>query len=272
VATLTDSNGLAYALNGVMERNGRFWVDHVPWLAGTNVVTLTITDAANNVTNLYVTNYQSTLGFTMFWPTNNGDGGLWNTNYAGAGGTVDIGYAVWVNGVEMPVGGDGSWGSCATNGPPPIPISPGGVATFNIPVYPPGEDPVGTFDAGNGSGAGYQNPFDPNAVVYEFNLDKPQRVYVSGDEQSMSTTIQIELDTPTIESPVPTNVKRRSRWASQACHRWLPQMLLFASRTVDSATNDEEARLHLTEPPNAFGLRESYCLTGARHFALLVAL
>ena len=43
-------------------------------------------------------------------------------------------------------------------------------------------------EAGNGSGACYQNPYDPDAVVYEFNLDKPARVYVASDVQTMSSS------------------------------------------------------------------------------------
>ena len=210
-ATLTDPDGLTYTLNGVVERNGRFWVDHVPWLAAENVVTLTITDAAGNVVTKNITSYQSTVGFTMEWPSA-GDGNLWNSTYGFAGGSVDNGYAVWVNGVEMPVidyDDYGSWGACAVIDPPPIPISPGGVATINVTLYPPGEDPASAGNPGDGSGAGYQNPFDPNAVVYEFNLDKPPRVYVSGDEQSMSKTIH---DRTTFWATETTNAAEAYYW------------------------------------------------------------
>ena len=177
-ATLTDANGLTYNLNGVVERDGRFWVDHVPWLAGTNVVTLTITDAAGNMPTMSVTNYQSSLGLTLVSPTP-GDDYLWDSsNHVYL--TVDSDdCTVWMNGVELEwVDEDGYWEGN-------VPVSPGGVATFNVTAYPAGEDPAGGGDAGNGSGAGYQNPPDPNAVVYEFNLDKPARVYVESDEQNM---------------------------------------------------------------------------------------
>jgi hypothetical protein len=63
-----------------------------------------------------------------------------------------------------------------------------------------------------------------------------------------------ELYTPTIAREMPMKIKRWDRWASQACHRLLPQTLLFASRIVDSATNATQGSkdcLHQTEHPNA---------------------
>ena len=53
---------------------------------------------------------------------------------------------------------------------------------------------------------------------------------------------------------MPMQIKRRDRWASQACHGLLPQVLSFASRTVDSvvnATQGSKVHLHQTEHPNA---------------------
>jgi hypothetical protein len=180
-AALTDADGLTYNLEGVVERDGRFWVDHVPILSGTNVVTLTFSNAAGTVVITSITNYQSSLNLTLE-STVSGDPNLWNSSCFVWGTVASDDCAVWVNGVEMSVD-DGILYWYGT-----VPISPGGVATFNISVYPANEDPAGPGDPGNGSGAGFQNPSDPNAVVYEFNLDKPVRVYVAQDERNISSS------------------------------------------------------------------------------------
>ena len=55
-AQIVDSNGDTNEVDGIVERNGNFWVEDLPLAAGTNLLTLTATDAVGNTnaTNIYV--------------------------------------------------------------------------------------------------------------------------------------------------------------------------------------------------------------------------
>jgi hypothetical protein len=44
-AAITDTNGLTNIITGLVERNGKFWIEEVPLNSGTNNLTLTVTDA-----------------------------------------------------------------------------------------------------------------------------------------------------------------------------------------------------------------------------------
>jgi hypothetical protein len=194
-ATLTDTNGVTNSYNGVVERDGTFWLDNVQLSGVTNVVTLTFFDPAGNVSVTNITVYQSGVVLTMDAPD---AASLWQPTID-ASGTIssdDIDtsdYTVWVNGVQVTNDGYGDWYGT-------VPVNPGGVADFNLTAYPPGENPSGGGGSGgSGSGGGWQNPPDTNAVSEEINLDKPVRVYAASDTQvldsySHNQTITVETD------------------------------------------------------------------------------
>jgi len=182
-ATLTDTNGVTNSYQGVVERDGTFWLDNVQLSGVTNVVTLTFVDAAGNLATTNITVYQSEVVLTMDAPD---PASLWQPTID-ASGTIssdDIDtsdYTVWVNGVEVTNDGYGDWYGT-------VPVNPGGVADFNLTAYPPGDNPDsggGGSGTGDGSGGGWQNPPDTNAISEELNLEKPVRVYVANDEQQM---------------------------------------------------------------------------------------
>jgi hypothetical protein len=130
-AQITSTNGSTNTVNGLVERNGKFWVENLPLSSGTNVLTLTVTDAAGNtgVTNICVV--QSDLVLTMDPVTP--DTQLWQPTVNLTGTISDATYAVWANGVKGHNNGDGTWS--ASN----VPTTTGGTATFTITAYSPDE-------------------------------------------------------------------------------------------------------------------------------------
>jgi hypothetical protein len=123
-AQIVDTNGTTNSvLSGVVERDGRFWLDNLPLSSGTNTLTITVTDAVGNtsVTNLCVV--QSTLILTMDPVTPASQ--LWQATVNLTGTISDSSQAVWVNGVKGHNNGNGTW--YANN----VPTTPGGVASFS---------------------------------------------------------------------------------------------------------------------------------------------
>lgn len=128
-ATIISTNGSTNTIEGVVERDGKFWVDGLPLAAGTNQLTLNVTNSAGvgGVTNLTV--IKSSVVLTLGAITGN----LWGPHVQVAGTVSDPSQAVWVNGVKATVAGDGSWVADK------VPTTPGGSAEFEIIAYEPGE-------------------------------------------------------------------------------------------------------------------------------------
>lgn len=114
----------------VVERDGLLWVEDLPLADGANTLTLTLTDAAGNVsvTNLNV--IKSDLILTMD-PVS---GDLWQPTVTVSGTVSDTSYAVWVNGVHAEV--NTSTGTWTASG---VPVNDGGTASFVVMAYAPGE-------------------------------------------------------------------------------------------------------------------------------------
>jgi len=129
-------------------------VEDLPLAGGTNLLTLSVTNAAglSNVTNICLVKSAMTLCVT------NIDGDLWQPTVNVGGFISDASYAVWVNGVQGVNYGDGTW--LATN----VPVSPGGVASFDL-------------SAVNGG--------DPGANT---NIDKQPRLYMESYTESDGST------------------------------------------------------------------------------------
>ena len=58
-AQIVDSNGDTNVVNGIVERNGNFWVENLPLAAGTNSLMLTATDAVGNTNSTNISVVQS---------------------------------------------------------------------------------------------------------------------------------------------------------------------------------------------------------------------
>jgi hypothetical protein len=128
-ASIVDTNGNTSVVQGLVERNGNFWVEDLPMPNGTNSLTLTVTNAAGYSSSTNITVSTSPLTVTM---TPIPDGQLWNATVTATGSISDSTYSLWINGVKAGVT-NGVW--TANN----VPMTPGGVATFDITCYAPGE-------------------------------------------------------------------------------------------------------------------------------------
>ena len=132
-ATIISTNGCTNTITGIVSRDGNLWVQGLPLNNGTNFVTLTVTNAAgfSSATNFTVVKSDMTLALTSV------DGDLWLPTVSVSGVISATNAPVWVNGVQGTNNGDGTWH--ADN----VPVSPGGVASFDISTIPPGSpDPA----------------------------------------------------------------------------------------------------------------------------------
>ncbi len=169
VAQITDTNGNTNIVSGVVERTGVFWVENLPLNAGTNFVTLWVTNAAgfSSVTNFSVVQSSMTFNLTTI------DGDLWSPTVNVSGIISDPTYSVSVNGVPGMNNGDGTWS--ATN----VPVSAGGVASFDFKaVAPGGGDPDGSLNTNKVTGIrletdtwNYTQMMDANTLHWKGNLD-----------------------------------------------------------------------------------------------------
>ena len=168
---LADNSGLTNLFTGVVERQGHFWVEHLPLAAGTNYLRLTATDAWANfaTTNLIVIKSDLVLTVVPVDPDQ-----LYLPAIPVEVTVSEAGYTVWVNGKQATVNGEGSWQ--AEN----VPVNLGGTASFTVTAYPPGENP--TSDPENPT----RNPSNPNAPSRQMNVEKPDRLYVESQERRFS--------------------------------------------------------------------------------------
>ena len=106
-AQVAGTNGNPRTFVGLVERTGKFWVDNIPLAGGTNVVALTITDAAGNSSSTNISVVQSAVLLTMNPVTPASQ--LWQPAVNVSGTISDPSYAVWVNGVKASNPGNGTW-------------------------------------------------------------------------------------------------------------------------------------------------------------------
>lgn len=121
-ATFIDSDGNTNLAFGIIDRTGRYRVPNLPLSAGTNSVTLSISNSAgySSTTNFSVIKSDMTLDLNSI------SGDLWLPT-TGAGGDIsDLHAAIWINGIQGTNNGDGTW--TATN----VPVSAGGEAYFVV--------------------------------------------------------------------------------------------------------------------------------------------
>jgi hypothetical protein len=148
-AQIVDAGGDSNAVNGLVERDGKFWVENLPLSLGTNMLTITASDAVGNISSTNLVLIQSGVIISITPVASN----QLNQTTATVAGTVsDSSYNVSVNGVAATVDGSGNW--TATN----VPINAGGTACFNVTACQAGGSPV---------------------IVSSLNQDKPASVRVS---------------------------------------------------------------------------------------------
>ena len=121
IAGRISANGLTNTVAGLVERHGRFWIERLPLLGKTNLLTLTATDAAGNsmTTNLAIIRSDTLLTIDPV-PTTQ----LWQLQVKVTGKVNPADERVWVNGREATVRPDGIWTASG------ITLDRGGVAIF----------------------------------------------------------------------------------------------------------------------------------------------
>ena len=126
-ATMADTNGDTNIVQGLVERNGTVWIRDLPLAAGTNILTLTATDAAGNTSTTNLTLVQSGVLVTMdTLPSSQ-----LNQSSVNVTGTINApGYCVWVNGIQADLDDDaGTWEADG------VAVSPTGTALFDVEIY-----------------------------------------------------------------------------------------------------------------------------------------
>jgi hypothetical protein len=115
--------GRTNEVEGMVERNGMFWVEAIPLLAATNVLTFVATDVAGNTARTNLTLIKSELELVIeTTPT----GTNLYQSYGLVTGRVSPGYEVYVNGTKAVVEPNGHWRAEKT------PIYGMGTATFDV--------------------------------------------------------------------------------------------------------------------------------------------
>ena len=175
LTALVVADGRTNLVEGLVERNGYFWVEHIPLRAGANLLTLTATDAAGNSsqTNLVVYRSNELLTLDPIPPDR-----LWQGDVTVSGRVSPPNQPVWVNGVQARVKGDGTW--VAEHVPV---LSPnGGTAVFEATTQlapaattnqpPPLASPqhLISVNTGLGTNALTLNPRQPSCGVFNLHL------------------------------------------------------------------------------------------------------
>jgi glucodextranase-like protein len=120
-AILTDASGRTTRLRAPIERDGKFWIEHIPLTAGSNYVTILATDAAGNTSTQTLSLAKSALSLTIDPVADD----LWQSAVVHVTGTVgDASYSVSVNGIQATVQNDGAWSAVG------VPVNPGNTASF----------------------------------------------------------------------------------------------------------------------------------------------
>ena len=125
-ALIVDPAGSVMRRTAEVERTGRYWIENIPLPAGRTYLTLVANNAAGYTTvmNLSVRQSQYLLAMDPVVPASK----LWQAylTITGTSSYDSAKYAIWVNDVKATTEANGRWH--AEN----VPISPGGVATFDI--------------------------------------------------------------------------------------------------------------------------------------------
>ena len=173
-AQIVDTTGDTNFVDGLVERNGLFWVEDVPLAAGTNYITLTAMDAAGNyfVTTLTNNNVESALTINDFSSSLGGDPR--NIIPIVTGSTTLSNYTIWVNGIQATQDGQGNWEAQS------VPVGPGGTAVVDARAIP------NSASDNNGAGTGTTAPSDgtpvnptaSDSIAAELEIDQPPACYI----------------------------------------------------------------------------------------------
>ncbi len=188
IAQVTNTSGTTNIIAGLVERYGLLWIEGLPLEAGTNIVTLTATDAAGNVVTTNIAVIRSAVALTIdAVPAEQ-----FHQLTVQVTGTIDTtGYAVWVNGVRATDNGDGSWTAID------VPLNEGCTAVIQaraIPISDNGGNGTGGSGGGLATDANLGNPNSASGVDREGKTPKPARIYIKKHHEKWSIEWHEHLD------------------------------------------------------------------------------
>lgn len=137
IAAVVSSSGQTNSIQGLVERNGYFWVEHIPLGPGANYLTVTATDAAGNAASTNLVIYKDDSVRVTMDPVP-GDQ-LWKREVTATGKITPSNQRVFINGVEAKVKPDGSWIASRV----PVKSPNGGTAVFEMTALPLAEPSAG---------------------------------------------------------------------------------------------------------------------------------
>jgi hypothetical protein len=182
-AQIVSTNGTTNIVNGLVERDGKFWAENLPLNAGTNFVTVTATDAAGNTSMTNINVFPSAVALTINAPSSDE---LWKQTLT-VTGTISDGsdYTVWVNGAKAALSGI-SW--TATN----VYLPQGGTAVIQARAIS-NSDNGGNGTGGSGGGPvtydNLGNPDPPQDIDIEFQTNRSAHIYLQSYNLNYSSQI-----------------------------------------------------------------------------------
>jgi hypothetical protein len=170
-AQIIGAGGATNQTSGLVERNGLLWVEHLPLDAGTNTLSLTMTDAAGNssVTNLAVVQSGVALAINDLSGAN-----LNQPRISVSGGIGTNNCTVWVNGVPATnvwANGDGTWTWAAED----VPVNPGGTAVIQARAIPNTDNGGSGTGGAGGTAATMENPGNPSSAAASDMESSPEK-------------------------------------------------------------------------------------------------
>jgi hypothetical protein len=173
-AQITHGGSVTYESPGLVDRNGKVWIEELPLGDGTNCLTLTATNAAghSSSTNLFMVRSAVSIAIATV-----------ASEYLGQAtvtlnGTItDDSYKIWANGVgAFPT--NGAWTVAG------VPVAGGPTAVFAVTAIPVSDNGGDGTPApgGNSADPTALNPTSPQAVTAASVEDKePQKIVANGD-------------------------------------------------------------------------------------------
>lgn len=169
-AQIVDASDVTNAVSGLLERDGLLWVEDLPLGSGTNTLTLTMTDAAGNVSVTNLTVIHSDVLLTV----NDVPESQLNQARVTVSGTINVSdRKIWVNGMEVTNVSDGIW---FVEG---VPLNEGGTAVIQARAIS-NTDNNGNGTGGNGGSSSSMavsgNPTSDTAVDENPQVNKPTEI------------------------------------------------------------------------------------------------
>jgi hypothetical protein len=129
VTAAVSASGESHRVSGLVERNGYFWIEHIPLGPGANSLAITATDAAGNSssTNLVILKGEGMVTMDPV-PANQ----LWQPDVTVTGRVLPGNQRVFINGIEAQVKPDGTWLAYKV----PVKSPNGGTAVFEMTALP----------------------------------------------------------------------------------------------------------------------------------------